>query len=234
MHPTAHSKRGRLAAPRSLLLPVVLSLFIARDAPARALAAARLGSETLLSVGVREARYASWAATLEPIDVVNASTGAKARISLYDRTGEIDEEQRAAFERVISRDPEPHALSQRVEQLLFKTAYQFGARRVFVVSGWRERAGKHTTGEALDFRLEGVRPASAAAYLRGLPRVGVGTYTNPGTQFVHLDVRDPSFHWVDASPPGVHWRERPIGDRWVARRDASYAPDMDLVEVPPP
>ena len=40
-----------------------------------------------------------------------------------------------------------------------------------------------------------------AAYLRGVPRVGVGLYTHPRTRWVHLDVRDRSYHWADATPP---------------------------------
>jgi uncharacterized protein YcbK (DUF882 family) len=228
MRSTQKCRRGGRFASRSLILPVALSLFLARDAPARPLALARSGTEALLGAGPREARFDSWAVALEPIDVTNASTGASVRISLYDRVGEIDEKERTALECVISREPEPHALSPRVEQLVFKAAYHFGAERIFVVSGWRQHAGKHATGEALDFRLQGVQPASVAAYLRSLPRVGVGIYTHPGTRFVHVDVRDASFHWIDASPPGVHWRERQLGDRRAAERDASYAPEMDL------
>ncbi len=207
---------------------MLLSLFVARDAPARAIAFAHFGTEIPLQAGLREPRGAAWAATLEPLEVTNPSTGATARISFYDRTGEIDEAARASFERVISRDAEPRALSTRVEQLVFKAAYHFGAERVAIISGWREHAGRHSTGEAIDFRLKGVPAASVASYLRGLPRLGVGLYTNPATQFVHVDVREPSFHWVDASPPGVHWRERPIGDRRADKRDASYVPEADL------
>jgi uncharacterized protein YcbK (DUF882 family) len=220
---------GKGFASRPLWLPVVLSLFVARDAPARALAAARLATETVLVAGLREERVASWAAALEPIEIASASTRASERIRLYDRAGEIDEPARRAFERVASREPEVHALAPRVEQLVFKAAYHFGADRVVVVSAWRERSGKHTAGEAVDFRLRGVHASKVAAYLRELPRVGVGVYTHPGTQYVHIDIREPSYAWLDASPPGVHWKERSIGDaRGSAKRDDTYAPEMDL------
>jgi hypothetical protein len=219
-------KRTRFAS--RCLLAVILSLVIARDAPARALATPRLAMETPLAAGLREERVVSWAAALEPIGISSASTGASVPICLYDRAGEIDEEARTAFERVASREPEPHRLAPRVEQLLFKVAYYFGAERVLVVSGWRERSGKHTTGEAIDFKLSGVHAANVAAYLRGLPRVGVGIYTHPGTQYVHVDIREPSYSWVDASPPGVHWKERQIGDPRGAKRDEGYTPEMDL------
>jgi uncharacterized protein YcbK (DUF882 family) len=222
------TRRRRFASRSLLLVLVTISLFLARDAPARALVAARQGTEVPLAAGLREARVTSWATALEPVIVTSASTGATTRISLYDRFGEIDQEARASFERVASREPEAHRLSLRVEQVVFKAAYHFGAPRLFVVSGWREHGGRHTNGEAIDFRLAGISPAIVAAYLRGLPRLGVGIYTHPGTQFVHVDVREPSFHWIDASPPGVHWSERQIRDGGMAKRDAMYAPEMDL------
>jgi hypothetical protein len=115
-----------------------------------------------------------------------------------------------------------------VEQLVFKAAHHFGASHVVIVSGWREHGGRHTRGEAVDFRVDGVYAAKVAAYLRSLPRVGVGIYTHPNTQFVHVDVREPSYAWVDASPPGVHGWERQLGVPHADKRDAAYQPEMDL------
>jgi hypothetical protein len=45
---------------------------------------------------------------------------------------------------------------------------------------------------------------------------------------VHLDVRDRSFHWLDASPPGVTWREAALPDSKQSARDASYTAESDL------
>jgi hypothetical protein len=75
-----------------------------------------------------------------------------------------------------------------------------------------------------------------AAYLRTLPRVGVGLYTHRATQFVHLDSRDRSYHWLDPSPPGVSLPERPLAGGDLAKRDATYAPTDDMPEagVPEP
>ncbi|MGD0527374.1 MAG: hypothetical protein ABSE49_19690, partial [Polyangiaceae bacterium] len=56
----------------------------------------------------------------------------------------------------------------------------------------------------------------------------LGIYTHPKTQYVHLDVREPSFHWLDGSPPGVTWKERPLRDPGQAQRDASWTADGDL------
>lgn len=86
----------------------------------------------------------------------------------------------------------------------------------------RRREGLHATGKAIDFKLPGVAPAALAAYLRTLARVGVGVYTHPKTSYVHLDDREHSFYWLDASPPGRSWRERSIADPSLAKRDAAY------------
>ena len=223
-----HKRKGRTFATWVRLLPVAVALFVARDAPARAPGPPRGAVEALFAGGPRESRTVSWAAALPPIDFANASTGASARICLYDSTGEIDEEARREFERVASREPAPHPLAPRVEQLVFKAAHHFGSARVFIVSGWRRHAGRHSTGEAVDFRIDGVYAPQLAAYLRSLPRVGVGIYTHPDTQFVHVDIREPSYAWVDGSPPGVHGWPRQFGVTNAAKRDATYLPEMDL------
>ena len=69
-----------------------------------------------------------------------------------------------------------------------------------------------------------------ASYLRELPRTGVGVYTHPKTQYVHLDSREHSFHWLDASPPRRRWRENSIGARDLVVRDGAYTPALDLPE----
>jgi hypothetical protein len=211
-----------------LALFVTLVAADAREAPAQAQVEPRADVDTPLERDSWTPRVAAWADKLPALDVVSASTRASARVRLYAPDGTIDDEARDAFERVASGDGAPHRLASRVEQLVLMAAYHFACAQVFIVSGWRENAARHGTGEAVDFKLKGVRAARLAAYLRGLPRVGVGIYTHPRTQFVHLDVRDQSYHWIDASPPGVRWREAQLRDPRAARRDASWVPEMDL------
>jgi hypothetical protein len=184
--------------------------------------------ETLLVAAAPTDRIVHWAGALEPVAVENCSTRAWAPVRLYTSDGSVDTQARDTFERIAASATEPHPLAVRLEQLIVKAAYHFHSPRVLVVSGWRPRAGRHTAGAAIDFKLEGVRAAQLAAYLRELPRAGVGVYTHPRTQFVHLDVREPSYHWIDASPPGIKWHEARLRDPSMARRDASWTPDMDL------
>jgi len=184
--------------------------------------------ETLLIAAAPPDRVVHWAGALEPVTVENFSTHAWAPVRLYTSDGAVDTRARDTFERIAASPTEPHPLAVRLEQLIVKAAYHFKGARVLVVSGWRRSAGRHSAGDAIDFKLDGVRPAQLAAYLRELPRAGVGVYTHPHTQFVHLDVREPSYHWIDASPPGIKWHEARLRDPSMARRDASWTPDMDL------
>ncbi len=207
---------------------ILVLFFVARDAPARALPQPGHCSDATLAPAQRLPRVAEWAIALAPVVVESANTRAKMHIRLYGPDGEIDETARADFERVVSNDGELHPLSPRVEQLVFKAAYHFNRTHVIVVSAFRPRASRHGTGEAVDFKLEGVRAWQLAAYLRGLSRAGVGIYTNPNTQFVHVDVRDQSYHWVDASPPGIKLGERQMGDKHAKERDEAWTPELDL------
>ena len=181
-------------------------------APGAAPQAARpMAVETTLATASHPPRRVAWAASLPALEITSAATATTERLRLYGPDGEIDADARARF-----------------EQLVWKSAHHFSNGRVVIVSGWRDRAGRHTTGEALDFKIMGVKAAALAAWLRGLPRAGVGIYTHPRTQYVHLDVRDESYHWIDASPPGVTWRERQLRDPGQTKRDAAWSPDLDL------
>ena len=179
------------------------------------------------------------APALGAIAVLNRNTNARGVIRLYDDRGQLDREQARAFMRLAgsgsaapadaSEDDE--RLDVRVVQLALRAAYHFKASSLAIVSATRPGAkGKHGTGEALDFALEGVKAPLLAAYLRGLPRAGVGIYTHPRTQYVHLDVREHSYHWIDGSPPGVTWREQLLADPKQEVRDASWSASMDLPE----
>ncbi len=174
----------------------------------------------------------AWAEALPPLRFVNTRTGADVWARLYAADGTVDERQAATIDAVLAdRDAPPRPLHRRTLQLVVKAAAHFHAAEVYVVSSYRDDASPgshHRSGDALDWSLRGVPAAKLAAYLRRGARVGVGVYTHPRTQFVHLDVRDPSYHWVDASPPGRRWRESRMTDRGAAARDAGYRPEQDL------
>ena len=178
-----------------------------------------------------------WAATLSAVDVLNRNTNARGKVRLYDDHGVLDRGEARSFMRIASsvhaaRDDasdDDERLDLRVVQLAIRASYHFNGAPIAIVSATRPGAhGKHGTGEALDFSLEGVKASQLAAHLRTMPRAGVGIYVHPKTQYVHLDVRDHSYHWIDGSPPGVTWREQLLSDPKRAARDDSWAPALDL------
>lgn len=176
---------------------------------------------------------------LPALHVTNVNTRESAAVRLYDALGRVDEAAARSLDALLAdhRKPgriETSSLDRRLLQLLVRAAHHFRVEHVEVISGYRSprrrREGHHGAGRALDFKLPGVTAAELASYLRRQPRVGVGVYTHPRTQYVHLDVRAESYHWLDASPPGRTWRERGLRSDAIPVRDAAYARSDDWPE----
>lgn len=176
---------------------------------------------------------------LPALEIATAANQRSLSLRLYDARGYVDESAARQLDALLadSRDPD-HVrtieLARRTLQLLYRAAYHFRVARVEVVSAYRapgrRREGPHGSGRAIDFKLPGVKAATLAAYLRKQPRVGVGVYTHRKTQYVHLDVRETSYHWLDASPPGRSWRAQRLRDSSSGARDARYTPGGDWPE----
>lgn len=180
---------------------------------------------------------AGWAVGLAPIEVLNRNTNAQGPIRLYDDHGRLDRRAARAFMRIAGSGSDApddasendERLDLRVVQLAIRASYAFGGAPIAIISATRPGAhGKHGTGEALDFSLGGVKAPALAAYLRSTARAGVGLYTHPKTQYVHVDVREHSYHWLDGSPPGVTWREQLLPDPKQAARDGAWTTALDL------
>lgn len=174
-----------------------------------------------------------------PLHIVNINTDKAADARLYDLWGHLDEAAASELDNLLcdARDRDhiqTTVLDRRMLQLMYRAAYHFRAKKVIVISAYRKPGvkaeGQHAQGKAVDFKLTNTSALALAGYLRTLSRVGVGVYTNPDTQYVHLDVRDQSYYWVDGSPPGRTWRERPIAGAGMAKRDAGYSPTNDWPE----
>jgi uncharacterized protein YcbK (DUF882 family) len=173
---------------------------------------------------------AAWVEKLSPVTFFDTKSGDSVDVRLYAEDGSLDEGALAKVDHLLLDDADKH-LQPRLYQLIVKAAAHFKVTRVNVVSSWRDSAGKgskHKSGFAMDFVLPGISASELAAHLRTYARVGVGIYTHPKTQFVHLDVREQSYHWLDASPPRRHWKEKGITDKQAGARDQAYTPDDDL------
>jgi uncharacterized protein YcbK (DUF882 family) len=115
-------------------------------------------------------------------------------------------------------------LPDRLLWYLYVVAYHYD-KPIRLVSGLRRNARKtsrHSTGHAADFRIEGVGPKELWAYTKSrFKKVGLGYY--PNSKFVHLDVRDRAYYWIDDSGPGEPSKYRngvaqPVKE-WRAQRE---------------
>lgn len=179
-------------------------------------------------------------ARLPAVRVWNVNNHDEASVRPYLLDGSLDPDVLAVLGRILGDVSKPDApeyaeIDPRVIQLMFRAAYHFHAREIEVISGYRSprkrHEGFHGRGLAIDFRLPNVRLATLAVYLQTLPKAGVGLYTNPQTQWIHLDSRARSYHWADSSGPGFRGGGWPIGDSSQrTRQDRAYVPESDWPE----
>jgi uncharacterized protein YcbK (DUF882 family) len=159
--------------------------------------------------------------------IVSLNTTDRVELSaLSDRGGfAATDLERAAF---VLREPSSgnaHPIEPRLVDLVYRIQTQFSAPEVRVISGYRtphgRNASNHGRGRAIDLVVPGATDADVAQFARGLGFVGVGIYPTSG--FVHVDVRDRSYFWVDASAPGRRNRERGVLRDLAIKSDASAA-----------
>lgn len=102
-----------------------------------------------------------------------------------------------------SSDGAQHPIHPRLLDVAYALQRHFGAGEVKFLSGYRtpKRLGSnHGYGRAIDLVIPGATDEEVAAFVRARGFTGVGIYPTSG--FVHVDVRDRSFFWVDRSGPG--------------------------------
>lgn len=129
------------------------------------------------------------------------------RTRLVDTRGRPRTQARTQLARLMrNEDGGTRLPNPRLLQQLTRISDHFGGRRITVVSGFRPAGGytretsRHVVGDAVDIRIEGVPITAIRDYCRSLDDMGCGYY--PRSQFIHVDVRDRSTHWIDYSGPG--------------------------------
>jgi len=117
-----------------------------------------------------------------------------------------------------------HPIEPRILDALYRIQTNFSAQEIRVVSGYRTpssigsgRGSNHGRGRAIDIVVPGASDADVAKMAREMGFMGVGVY--PVSGFVHVDVRDRSYFWIDSSGPGRRNRERGILADVAAKAD---------------
>lgn len=134
-----------------------------------------------------------------------------------------DDLDRAAH---VMREPSSgneHPIDPRLLDMVYKLSVRFKAAEIRIISGYRTPRPKsptsnHGRGRAMDLVVPGATDEDVAKFAREQGFTGVGVY--PVSGFVHLDVRDRSFFWVDTSGPGKRSRLRGVLADLAQKSDA--------------
>ena len=116
-----------------------------------------------------------------------------------------------------------HPIDPALVDLVYRIETHFGAPEIRVVSCYRTPRGAHASnhgrGRAIDIIVPGATDDAVAKFAREQGFVGVGLYPTSG--FVHVDVRDRSYFWIDSSGPGRRNRERGVLGDLAKKSDAA-------------
>lgn len=158
--------------------------------------------------------------------LVSLNSGERVELEAHSDSGSFSardaEEARWLFrERGSGRS---HPIEPKLLDTLYRIQRHFGAPLLRVISGYRTpKPGSHSNhgrGRACDFVVPGTSDKDVTELARSYGFRGVGIYPKSG--FVHVDIRDRSYFWVDTSGPGKKHRERSImaGQVGTADREA--------------
>jgi uncharacterized protein YcbK (DUF882 family) len=118
-----------------------------------------------------------------------------------------------------------HPIDPRLLDMVYRLQAHFAAPEIRIISGYRTprrgKASNHGKGRAMDLVVPGATDDAVAKFARDEGFAGVGIY--PVSGFVHVDVRERSYFWVDTSGPGKRSRTRGIFADLAARSDAQAA-----------
>lgn len=107
-------------------------------------------------------------------------------------------------------------VEKRIDPHLFEIVshiYDHFKKPLTLVSGFRNQqktTSFHYAGSASDLSVPGVPDSRLRSFVESLDTGGMGIGIYPHAGFIHVDIRpEPSYRWVDGSPPGTSDMGRP-------------------------
>lgn len=221
------------------------------DPPRRRPAKAQAGRRPRLTAAERRARQAAyrasvarwqtlgpgvrttWQGGMRDIVLHAVNTGETVVVRPFRPDGSLNPEATASLQQVLRdhRAGAAHEVDARLLSVLYRLVTVLEAPQVNVISAFRRQRGRghslHAEGKAIDIVVPGVEQERVAEVARGFGHVGVGTYPTSG--FVHLDVRDRSYFWVDRSGPGQRGRVVQVRADESRAADARYDAASDRI-----
>jgi uncharacterized protein YcbK (DUF882 family) len=135
-------------------------------------------------------------------------------VNLYREDGSFDPDAVDALNHLwrCKRTDTEKAIDPHLYEMLSRIYDHFG-KRIELVSGFRNQkrtSSFHFHGSASDIRIPGVSDRELHRFIGSLDAGGMGLGLYPRAGFVHVDIRpEPSYRWVDYSPPGSSDMGRP-------------------------
>jgi len=147
-------------------------------------------------------------------------------VQIYNEDGSFNQDAIDTLNHLwrCKRTDTEKSIDPRLYEMLSRIYDHFG-RRLELVSGFRNQkrtSSYHFHGSASDVRIPGVSDKQLQAFAASLDTGGMGIGIYPRAGFVHIDIRpEPSYRWVDYSPPGSSDMGRPKGKAGVAKAKKS-------------
>jgi uncharacterized protein YcbK (DUF882 family) len=141
-----------------------------------------------------------------------------------DRGGFSAEDLDRAAHAMRDASGNEHPVDPRLLDMVYRLQAHFKAPEIRIISGYRaprttaRAPSNHGKGRAMDLVVPGASDNDVAKFAREEGFAGVGIYPVGG--FVHVDVRERSYFWVDTSGPGKRSRIRGVLADLAARSDA--------------
>ena len=129
-------------------------------------------------------------------------------VDLYKEDGSFSEDALDQLNHLFrcKRTDTEKAIDPHLFEILSRVYDHFG-KRIELVSGFRNQqrtSSFHFHASASDIRIPGVPDTELHKYVASLDTGGMGLGIYPRAGFVHVDIRpEPSYRWVDYSPPGT-------------------------------
>lgn len=128
-------------------------------------------------------------------------------VNLYNADGTFSDEAIDQLNRVwrcrrteVEKSIDPHLFE------VLSHVYDNFKKPIGLVSGFRNQkrtTSFHYVGSAADISVTGIPDTRLKAFVESLDTGGMGIGIYPHAGFIHVDVRpEPSFRWIDNSPPG--------------------------------
>jgi uncharacterized protein YcbK (DUF882 family) len=164
------------------------------------------------------------ASGLAKLSLVILNTGERASFEPLGKNGGFSAQELERISQFLrdTRTGNRIPMEPMLLDMVYAIQVHFEAPLIRVISGYRtpkpNTHSNHGRGRALDFVVPGHSDEDVAKFVRERGFVGVGTY--PSSGFVHADVRERSYFWVDTSGPGRSKRERGVQGDLAKKSDA--------------